>query len=133
MSMPTQLSDGPRGRNVTVLRDLLSPEGLENLDWVRWVQPGRAGVEVCPIYTTEAPQSASAFLVRMAPGAHGDLHEHTGYELMFVLSGELCNDNGDRYGVGDLIVEEPGSVHRVRTDTGCVALGVREAPTAPLS
>ncbi|HWO64837.1 MAG TPA: cupin domain-containing protein [Umezawaea sp.] len=121
-----------RVRSVHVLRDVLSATGLDAVAWTRWEQPGRAGVEIHPLFTTGDPQNATAFLTRMGPGAHGDLHEHLGYELMFVLEGELVNDNGDRYGVGDLIVEEPGSVHQVTSVTGCTVLGVRSAPTRPL-
>jgi anti-sigma factor ChrR (cupin superfamily) len=118
-------------RTVTVLRDILTAEGRAKLDWVSWIQPGRAGTEIFPIYTTDGPEPASAQLIRFAPGAHGDLHEHLGYELMIVLEGELRNDNGDVYTVGDLVVEEPGSVHQISTDTGCTLFGVREAPTVP--
>ncbi|MEY9834805.1 cupin domain-containing protein [Streptacidiphilus sp. EB103A] len=124
-----QRTDAPRERAVTVLRQLLTTEGRDTLKWTTWNEPGRSGVEICPLYATEAPQNATAFLVRFAPGAHGDLHEHLGYELMFVLDGDLVNDNGDRYTAGDLVIEAPGSVHRVRTETGVTVLGVREAPT----
>ena len=118
-------------RDVLVLRNLLSLDGLDALDWKTWVQPGRAGADLHTIYTTDQERPATAFLVRMHPGAHGDLHEHLDFELMFVLAGELRNDNGDRYTTGDLIVERPGSVHQVTTDTGCTVLGIREAPTVP--
>jgi anti-sigma factor ChrR (cupin superfamily) len=114
-----------------VLRDLLSPEALDAVEWTRWEEPGRAGTGIHALYTTGAPQRATAQLIRFDPGAHGDLHEHLGYELMFLLQGELRNDNGDRYTVGDLVVEEPGSVHRVSSETGCTLLGIREAPVQP--
>ncbi|MBP2703222.1 cupin domain-containing protein [Microbispora sp. RL4-1S] len=117
-------------RDVLVVRDLLSAEGREAVAWERWVQPGREGVDIHTLYRTG--QQAHAFLVRFGPGAHGDLHEHLDYEMMFVLDGELVNDNGDRYGVGDVIVEEPNSVHQVSSDSGCTLLVVREAPTRPV-
>lgn len=118
-------------RNVLVLRDLLSGGALDELPWRQWVQPGRAGAETVPLYTAEGGPTgpATAFLVRFGPNSHGDLHEHTGYELMFVLRGELHNDNGDRYTVGDLIIEEPESVHQVSAPDGCVLLVVRQGPT----
>lgn len=119
-------------RTVTVLRALLTAEGRDALDWSGWDEPGRAGVQIRPLYATDAPEPATAFLARFAPGAHGDLHEHLGYELMFILDGELINDNGDRYTAGDLVIENPASVHRVRTETGVTVLGVREAPTVSL-
>ncbi|WP_441245308.1 cupin domain-containing protein [Kitasatospora sp. McL0602] len=111
---------------------MLSDDGLESIGWDHWVQPGRAGTDIHEIYTTDGHQMATAQLIRFGAGAHGDLHEHLGYELMFVLQGELVNDNGDRYRVGDLVIEEPGSVHQMTTETGCTLLGIREAPVAPL-
>lgn len=116
-------------RTVTVLRSLLTAAGRDALEWNGWSEPGRAGVQIRPLYATQGPQNATAFLARFGPDAHGDLHEHLGYELMFVLDGELINDNGDRYTAGDLVIEDPGSVHRVRTEKGVTVLGVREAPT----
>lgn len=125
--------DAPRqSRPATVLRDLLSPAGLDALKWSSWVEAGRAGVEFVPLYTTEGPRPSTGLLSRMSPGAHGDLHEHLGYEAMFVLQGELLDDSGARYTAGDLVVVAPGSVHQVSTETGCVVLGFRDAPTAPL-
>jgi anti-sigma factor ChrR (cupin superfamily) len=86
---------------------------------------------VLRIFSTGGDRPATAMITRRAPGAHGDLHEHLDYELMFVLAGELRNDNGDRYTVGDLILEAPGSIHQVSTTTGCTVLGIRQAPTIP--
>jgi anti-sigma factor ChrR (cupin superfamily) len=132
MSISQQSVTDPMTRNVTVLRDLLSDDGLNAIDWDHWVEPGRAGTDIHAIYAApEGPRPGTAQLIRFAAGAHGDLHEHLGYELMFVLQGELLNDNGDRYTTGDLVIEEPGSVHRITTDIGCTLLGIREAPVAP--
>lgn len=121
-------------RDVQVLRNLLSGVELDRLPWQVWSQAGRAGSEIFPLYTAEGGPAgpATAFLVRFGKNSHGDLHEHTGYELMFVLQGELHNDNGHRYGVGDLIIEEPESIHQVSAPDGCVLLVVREGPTIPV-
>jgi acetyl-CoA synthetase len=131
MSTPTQFDAAPQQRNVTVVKDLLTATSRDAVDWERWVEPGRAGVDIHRLYRTD-PRQATAFLVRFGAGAHGDLHEHLDYELMFVLEGDLHNDNGDRYVVGDLIIEEPNSVHRVSSTAGCTLLVVREAPTRPV-
>jgi hypothetical protein len=45
---------------------------------------------------------------------------------MFVLEGELHNDNGDIYPTGTLIVELPHSVHQLTSPGGCALLIVRE-------
>ncbi|GAA1970562.1 cupin domain-containing protein [Amycolatopsis minnesotensis] len=117
-------------RDVLVLREILTQVGLDQVEWETWSQPGRAGAEIHPLYSCDP---ATAFLVRFGPDSHGDRHEHLGHELMLVLQGELRNDNGDRYTVGDLIVEAPNSTHRVSSETGCVLLVVREGPTVPVT
>ncbi|TAK72029.1 MAG: hypothetical protein EPO11_10625, partial [Gammaproteobacteria bacterium] len=66
------------------------------------------------------------------PGSHGNLHEHLGFEMLLILSGELNNDNGDRYLAGTLFVEKPNSVHRVSSPSGCMALVIREKGTRPI-
>ncbi|MEW2395741.1 cupin domain-containing protein [Streptomyces sp. NPDC046862] len=133
VTRPAAVAVPPQKRAVTVLRDIFDPLGLDSLRWERWEEPGRAGVDVYRLYVTDGAAPGAAMITRMAPGAHGDLHEHLGYELILVLEGELYNDNGDRYRPGDLVVEQPGSIHRVSTDTGCTVLGVRHAPTRPVS
>ncbi|MFD6619831.1 cupin domain-containing protein [Streptomyces albidoflavus] len=122
---------GVQPRPVTVVRDIFDPLGLDALSWESWAEPGRAGVDVHRLYTTDDAAGGAAMITRMAPGAHGDLHEHLGHELIVVLDGELLNSNGDRYRPGDLVIEEPGSVHQVSTETGCTVLGIRHAPTRP--
>ncbi|MER6563221.1 cupin domain-containing protein [Streptomyces sp. NPDC001027] len=119
----------PQNREVTVLRDVFDPVGLDALPWEHWEEPGRVGVDVHRLYLTDGAEPGAAMITRMAPGAHGDLHEHLGHEMILVLEGELLNDNGDCYRAGDLVIERPGSVHRVSTETGCTVLGVRHAPT----
>lgn len=118
-------------RDVLTIRDLLSPTGRDRVSWQEWIQPGRAGAQIHSLWLTD--EGASAFLVAFAPDSHGDLHEHTGYELMFVLSGRLCNDNGDSYEVGDLIIEKPTSIHQVSSPEGCVLLVVRDGPAIPVA
>jgi anti-sigma factor ChrR (cupin superfamily) len=112
-----------------VFRELLSRTALGSLGWDQWVQPGRSGADLHVLFPAGPGQPATAFLTRLAPGAHGDLHEHLGHELMLVLDGELLEDDGSRYGVGDLVVKAPGSAHRVRSETGCTVLGVRALAT----
>ncbi|MEU9156590.1 cupin domain-containing protein [Streptomyces sp. NPDC048417] len=129
VTRPAAPTASPQKRQVTVLRDIFDPVGLDALPWERWEEPGRVGVDLHRLYLTDGADPGAAMITRMAPGAHGDLHEHLGYELILVLEGELLNDNGDRYRPGDLVIEQPGSVHQVSTETGCTVLGVRHAPT----
>jgi quercetin dioxygenase-like cupin family protein len=104
------------------------------LSFEEYVQPGREAVGAHWLYTGEqtGPDGAESYVARFGPGAHGDLHRHLGFELLFVLDGELHNDNGDVYGPGSLVLERPGSVHQVSSEHGCVVLVVREKRTIPL-
>lgn len=124
----------PRRRDVLVVRDLLNGAALDRLTWQAYVQPGRQAVDVHWLYTAQetGPDGAEAYLARFGAGAHGDLHRHLGYELIVVVDGELRNDNGDVYGPGCLVLEKPGSVHRVSSPHGCTLLVIREKRTEPL-
>lgn len=122
-------------RDVKIYKDILGA-GLTNgqFTWIPYVQPGRASVDVEWLYTGEqtGPDGAEAYVARFGPGAHGDLHEHNGFELLIVLEGELHNDNGDVYPPGTLIVELPESVHQVSSPNGCVVIVIREKGTTPI-
>ncbi|NDK26712.1 AMP-binding protein [Streptomyces sp. TR1341] len=127
-------SPANRHRDVLVIRELLDTANLDRLTWQAYVQPGRQAVDVHWLYTAEetGPDGAESYLARFGAGAHGDLHRHLGYELIVVVDGELHNDNGDVYGPGCLVLEKPGSVHRVSSPRGCTLLVIREKRTEAL-
>lgn len=101
-----------------------------DLAWQPWNEPGREGVDICPLFTPEqtGPEGAAALLIRFRPGAHGDSHEHRGFELMLVLDGVLEDDKGGCFPAGTLVLEGPGSVHQARSRQGCTVLAIRERP-----
>ncbi len=103
-----------------------------DLPWQPWSERGRAGVDICPIFTNEqtGPEGAAALLVRFRPGAHGDFHEHLGFELMLVLDGVLEDDKGGYFPAGTLALEGPGTIHQALSRQGCTVLAVRERPAA---
>ncbi|WP_051812843.1 AMP-binding protein [Streptomyces sp. NRRL S-340] len=127
-------SHSPQRRDVLVIRALLDGTDLDRLPWQAYIQPGRQAVDVHWLYTAEetGPDGAEAYLARFGAGAHGDLHRHLGFELIVVVDGELHNDNGDVYGPGCLVLEKPGSVHRVSSPHGCTLLVIREKRTEAL-
>lgn len=113
-------------RNMTVLKNVLSTQGLDSLHWTSWPQPGRHGADIHRLYDIRNESvNEEAFIVRFGPGAHGDEHQHHGFELMFILSGDLTIGDAGTYSVGDLIVEEPDSVHQVSSRDGAVVLCIR--------
>ena len=104
---------------------------LDELHWTAWEEPGRAGVEHHILWAPQGREEDSAgLLLRFPAGAHGDFHEHLGYELMLVLDGRLDHSNGASFEAGDLVVEAPGTRHRMSSATGCTVLAIRTKPAS---
>ncbi|KAA2253940.1 allophanate hydrolase [Solihabitans fulvus] len=105
---------------------------LDELSWVPWVEPGRAGVDHYPLWTPnpETGEESIGLLLRFPPGAHGDFHEHLGFELMLVLEGSLDHSDGTVFEQGDLVVEGPGTRHQMSSAKGCTVLAIRTRPAA---
>lgn len=121
-------------RGPQIIKDIIgNPSILDGLPWESYKQPGREGVDIHRLYDTSDTGSAgpAAALVRYKPGAVVKKHLHPGYELIFVLEGELINDSG-RHGVGTLEICPPGSSHALSSETGCTFIVVWEQPVHPL-
>jgi anti-sigma factor ChrR (cupin superfamily) len=102
-----------------VLRDVFTTIPVDG-----W-QPFRPGVEVRWMYRVDGGSSAA--LLRYEPGASIPRHEHAGYEHIVVLAGSQSDGYGD-YPAGTLIVNRPGSQHRVASPEGCVVFITWERP-----
>ncbi|ORE98166.1 cupin domain-containing protein [Aurantimonas sp. 22II-16-19i] len=88
-------------------------------------EPFRHGVEIARL-SGEGDKGETA-LLRYAPGASVPMHEHTGLETILVLSGSQSDDDGT-YRAGDLVLNHPGSRHRVWSEEGCTVLISWAAP-----
>ena len=88
----------------------------EEADW----EPLRPGVDIRRLYKN-GDDGPSAALLRYQPGAAVPLHRHRGYEHILVLDGAQSDERG-RYPVGTLVINPPGTAHRVWSDVGCVVL-----------
>jgi anti-sigma factor ChrR (cupin superfamily) len=97
------------------------------------MRDGRVGAEMHRLYSTDetGADGPAAAIMRYLPGATAPAHTHPGYELIYVLSGELETDDGV-YGPNSLLVMPPGSVHAPRSPRGCVGLVVWERPVQPV-
>jgi anti-sigma factor ChrR (cupin superfamily) len=105
-----------------ILQDIFSIAAQpEQVDW----QPFRKGIDIYPIYKSEAGFSAA--LIRYAPGAELPPHEHPGYEHILVLSGQQ-QDEQHEFPRGTLVVSTPGTSHAITSTGGCVVLGIWEKP-----
>jgi len=99
----------------------LQPADIASLTF----QELRPGVEIHVLH--EAPDGGKTAILRYAAGAEVPAHRHDGYEYVFVLEGEQGDERGS-YGVGSLVVNEPGLTHRVRSTSGCVVLIIWQRP-----
>jgi anti-sigma factor ChrR (cupin superfamily) len=105
---------------------------IDDVEWVPWKEPGRIGVEHHVLWAPDPAKGEESvgLLLRFPPGAHGDYHEHLGFELMLVLDGTLEHSDGDSYAKGDLVVEAPGTQHQMSSSAGCTVLAIRTRPAA---
>lgn len=93
----------------------LRPDDLAKLPF----QELRPGVDMHVLH--ETPDGARVAILRYAPGAEVPPHRHGGFEYIHVLEGEQSDERGS-YGVGSFVVNEPGTVHQVRSERGCTVL-----------
>ncbi|HVZ72333.1 MAG TPA: cupin domain-containing protein [Polyangia bacterium] len=104
-----------------VLTDLVNRAKRADFTW----EPLRPGIEIHRLYGGE--RGPSAAVLRYAPGAKLALHEHPGYEHIFILEGAQVDDHG-RYDAPSFIVNPPGSTHSVTSPDGCLVLVIWQEP-----
>jgi anti-sigma factor ChrR (cupin superfamily) len=83
-------------------------------DW----QPGRApGITTLPLYAEDGfPETM--YLARLQAGTVSPAHDHPGGEEVFVIDGDLHDENGD-YVAGSWFRMPDGSRHQPRSEGGC--------------
>jgi anti-sigma factor ChrR (cupin superfamily) len=89
-------------------------------------QPFQEGVDIFRLYG-DGKQGPTAALLRFQPGARVPLHEHQGFEHIFVLSGSQVDENS-RSETGMLIINPPGTSHSILSENGCIVLAIYEKP-----
>jgi len=105
----------------------------EALNWRPYSSDGRQSVSIVWLYDARMNDTGpAAALLKYAPGARVPAHLHLGFELIFVLEGELINDAGV-HGAGILEICPPGSRHALASETGCIFLVVWEQPVLKLA
>lgn len=91
-------------------------------DTDQW-EPFRPGVTAHWLYKDE--DGAAAVLLRYEPGVRVTLHEHTGYEHMYVIEGDEYDEHGE-YPAGSFVINPPGTKHSPGSHGGCIALLIYE-------
>ena len=66
-------------------------------------------------------------MLRFRAGGRIPLHEHTGYEHIFMLSGSQVDENSEAL-AGSLIINPPGTSHSILSKSGCIVLAIYEKP-----
>ena len=92
---------------------------------MEWEATAFPGVERKVLYSE--PSGRQTVLIRMESGARLPKHRHVGLEQSFVLDGTLVDDDG-ACGAGNYVWRRPGSVHSAWSPSGCLLLGIFEAP-----
>ncbi|HTI98202.1 MAG TPA: cupin domain-containing protein [Dongiaceae bacterium] len=115
---------------VIKLNDLFQISGWQHK--IKW-QPFSTGVDIYRLYEN-GPEGPTAALLRFHPGGRVPLHEHTGYEHIFMLAGEQVDETAQAE-TGSFIINPPGTTHSILSETGCIVLAIYEKPVkflAPL-
>jgi anti-sigma factor ChrR (cupin superfamily) len=94
-------------------------------DEIPWA-PYKKGVEIFRLYGDGITGPAAA-LLRYREAGEVPMHEHAGYEHIFVLSGSQEDENGT-FNAGSVVINPPGTRHKVRSDAGCIVLAIYEKP-----
>lgn len=113
---------------VVRLTDLFQITGWQQkLPW----KPFQEGVDIYRLYG-DGKSGPTAALLRFRPGGRVPLHEHTGYEHIFMLAGSQVDENS-RAQAGMLIINPPGTSHSILSEEGCIVLAIYEKPVRFLS
>lgn len=75
----------------------------------------------------ELPVGTGFHVYKMIPGATTIPHEHSGAEEFLLISGDLTDNDGTEYQVGDLVLMKDGTQHCSTTKNGCLlAVHIKE-------
>jgi anti-sigma factor ChrR (cupin superfamily) len=89
-------------------------------------QPFQDGLEIYRLYG-DGKTGPTAALIRFNKEGKVPIHEHTGFEHIFVLAGAQRDQNSCA-APGTLVINPPGTTHSVVGDAGCIVLAIYEKP-----
>jgi len=97
----------------------------DHQDEIAW-EPYKKGVDIFRLYG-DGITGPTAALVRYCERGEVPMHEHKGYEHILILAGSQRDDNGT-IEAGTLVINPPGTRHKVSSDDGCIVLAIYEKP-----
>lgn len=107
-------------------REFRVPRALSRLanQHGKWLQLGGVATAKLP-----AGDKMHVSLLYIDKGTEIPNHSHLGLEMTLVLSGTICDENGE-YGAGDLLINTPVDTYtpHTRADEDCLCLSVLSAP-----
>ncbi len=110
--------------NPIILTDVLS--NIDTFEKTLPWQSFRPGVEIARVYNSPDNGPSMAFL-KYQPNASVPLHMHGGYEHIFILKGSQLDPSGEQH-AGTVVINPPGSSHRVASPQGCIVLIIWDKP-----
>ncbi|SFS59172.1 cupin domain-containing protein [Marininema halotolerans] len=127
MDLMNQVNKIIQGLPVLLKEDQSGVLSEAEINFTPFIVNDRSKSEIHWLFRPEETGGCGAALVRYHPGGESPLHEHTGFEFAYVLDGEMITNQG-KVKKNDLMLLPPGSRHRSRSETGCLALIVWEKP-----
>jgi anti-sigma factor ChrR (cupin superfamily) len=97
----------------------------DHQDEIPWT-PYKQGVEIFRLYG-DGVSGPTAALLRYREAGEVPTHEHPGYEHVIVLSGSQEDEHGV-FNAGTVVINAPGTRHKVRSGAGCIVLVIYEKP-----
>ncbi|TCP66540.1 cupin domain-containing protein [Baia soyae] len=84
------------------------------------------------LFRPDQTGGTGAAIIRYEPGGESPPHLHTGFELAYVLEGEMITSQGS-VKKNEMMLLTPGSRHSSRSgEAGCLALIIWEKPPQPI-
>ncbi|MCX8578168.1 cupin domain-containing protein [Gilliamella sp. B2717] len=122
MTLPFKIDQLPEILPRLLIGTLRERLRKEDIKFEPIVTNGRANAEVHWLFKGEESNGASGAIIRYNKGGYSPLHLHTGFELKYILEGEMHTSMGT-VKKNDLILLRPGSVHESwASDIGCISL-----------
>ena len=97
-----------------------------NIDDLPWEEGKWEGIRQKTLMT-DPERGLTTALIEWSPGAALPLHEHIDIEQSYVLSGSLCDHEGECK-AGEFVWRPAGSVHRAWSPNGCLLLAMFLTP-----
>lgn len=116
--------------NLKIVKEYSEDFEEENVLFSEFGNDERKKSQVHWLYKNDDINKPSAAIVKYEAGGCSPNHFHSGFELIYMLDGEMTTSQG-KVKKGDIIYYDPNTNHSFYTETGCVSLITWGAQTIP--